>query len=92
MFPDYLAELLGLPRRRTPSELSELAYPTYEAKTKIRLPPEDFLAAPVTGTEREILRLAPRGMLHDLNKQGLDRELNLMQLFHSLQRGKSKAM
>ena len=92
MFNDLVAALLGSRPRRTPSELTAEAYPTYESKTKIKLPPEDFLAEPVTDIERKILGLAPRGMLYDLNRQGLDRELNLMQLFHSLQRGKPKTM
>ena len=84
--------MLPVGGRRTPSELTAEAYPTIESKLNVRMPPEEFLSAPVTDIERKILGLAPRGMLHDLNKQGLDRELNLMQLFHSLQRGKPKVM
>ena len=92
MFPQWLAQLLGIPPRRTPSELTQEAWPTHADKTKITMPREEFLAAPVTDIERQILGLAPRGMLHDLNKQGLDRELNAMRLWHALQRGKPRAM
>jgi hypothetical protein len=84
--------MLTVGGRKTPSELTEEAMPTFEDKTKRTLAPQEFLSAPVTDIERKILGLAPRGMLHQLNKQGLDRELDEMQQFHSLQRAKPKSM
>jgi hypothetical protein len=78
--------------RRTPSELYQDTWPSFAAKTKRPSMPEDFLSAPVTQTEREILRLAPRGMLHDLNKQALDRELNSVRLFNAVRRYAPKSM
>jgi hypothetical protein len=79
-------------RRSTPSELTEKALPDFETKTKINLPPDDFLSAPVTDLERSMLGQVPPGMLHQLNKQSLDREMNNMQFFHMLQRSKPKMM
>lgn len=89
---ELVAALLGSQPRSTPSELTEQAYPDIYAKTKIKMPTEEFLSAPVTDLERDILRLAPRGMLYDLNKQGLDRELESSRRFFSRNRGKPIAM
>lgn len=88
LFPSWLAEWLGIPPRRAPSELTAEAYPTMESKLAIRMPPEEFLSAPVTNLERDILRLAPRGMLYELNRQGLDRELDSSRQFFSRNRSK----
>lgn len=92
MFPAFLAQLLGIPPRKRPSQLYHEAVPTYDEKTKITMPREEFLAAPVTDIERKILGLAPRGMLSQLNRQALDRELNATQLWHAMQRGRPKSM
>ena len=91
MLPPWLYELLGVPPRKTPSELAAEARQGYLPKPKT-IPQEDFLAAPVTDTERQILGLAPRGMLYDLNKQGLDRELNAARMWRAVQRAKPRAM
>lgn len=88
MLPAWLMQLLGVPARKAPSELISEAWPTHEKKTAIRMPPEEFLSAPVTDLERDILRLAPRGMLYELNKQGLDRELDASRQFFSRNRSK----
>jgi hypothetical protein len=85
-------QLLGIKPRMSPSEHVEQQWPTFADKAKINLPPEDFSSEPVTDIEREILRLAPRGMLYDLNKQALDRELNNLRFMNAVRQAKPKMM
>ena len=76
MLPPWLYDLLNV-SRRTPSQLTEDSYKGVD-KLAIKMPPEEFLSAPVTEMDRELLRLAPRGMLYNLNRNALDRELDLI--------------
>lgn len=85
---EMAAEAYGLPRpRRTPSQLTDDAYRGVD-KLAIKLPPSEFLSAPVTKWDRAALGLAPRGMLHNLNKQALDRELDAILKAVAYQRSK----
>lgn len=92
MFGQLLAQILGIPRRLSPSEHVEQQWPTIHDKTKLKLRPEDFLSAPVRDEERGLLGMVPRGMLYDLNKQALDRELNSYRFFNAVERTKPRLM
>jgi hypothetical protein len=76
---------------KSPSELMQDNRQGYHPNNK-KMPQEYFLAAPVTDTERKILGLARPGMLHQLNKQALDRDLNDAQQYWTEQRAKPKSM
>lgn len=89
---DFIRGMLtGGGQRSTPSELTAKAYPTWDEKTKRTLPPEDFMSEPVTELDRRTLGMVPPGMLYELNKQSLDRELNNAQFFNLLRRSKPKS-
>lgn len=91
MLNDLLLWLRGT-QHPTPSQLYDKQYPSYFDKTKTKMQGHEFLAKPVTDTERQILGLAPPGMLRELNRQALDRELNSIRFWNAVQQSKPKSI